>query len=365
MREFRPGALHLALSFARLSYLSLSEKLALGRGLKALCRWRPESGTEKTFAAWLKEAKQPQAVIDRFWQVVLTSALSESLDRIEVSQGRKVFVDGFLASRDGWKMQVPTVPLGELYGEHLREWLERQGVAIRLQAGVAEVLEAEGRVQKVLLRNGEEIAADAVILAVPQNLAASLLETNSAAQPICEMGSKLETAPISSVHLWFDRAVTPLPHAVLVDRLSQWMFARGEATGKLQGHYYQVVISASRGLRGEDQKEIIAQVVAELGEIWPAARVAKLLHSRVVTEHNAVFAVQPGADAMRPAQATPVANLFLAGDWTQTGWPATMEGAVRSGYLAAEAFLRRQGEKVSLVQPDLPVSWWSRVLLGI
>jgi uncharacterized protein with NAD-binding domain and iron-sulfur cluster len=125
-----------------------------------------------------------------------------------------------------------------------------------------------------------------------------------------------------------------------------------------------VVISASHELKGGDRPQIVARVVEELKEAFPAAREGALLRWRMLTEPSAVFSVRPGLDALRPAQATPIENLVLAGDWTATGWPATLEGAVRSGYLAAEAVLRARGTPRSLLVPDLPRGRWARWLLG-
>jgi hypothetical protein len=179
--------------------------------------------------------------------------------------------------------------------------------------------------------------------------------------PNLEAASQIECAPISGIHLWFDRQITPLPHAVLVGRLSQWVFRRDAAPAK---HYYQVVVSASRSLEGRSRQEILRQVVAELGEVWPAARQARLVRWRIVTEHTAVFSVRPGLDRLRPPQRTPIANLALAGDWTRTGWPSTMEGAVRSGYLAAEVILEHFGMPRPQLVPDLPRNLLTRLLIG-
>jgi uncharacterized protein with NAD-binding domain and iron-sulfur cluster len=161
----------------------------------------------------------------------------------------------------------------------------------------------------------------------------------------------LETSPITSVHVWFDRPVTRLPHAVLIDGVGQWVFNRGEvAPGE---HYVQIVVSAARQFRGLGHDEVERRVVAELRRLFPAAAAAAVLRARVVTEHAATFSAVPGVDRWRPSQRSPIPDLFVAGDWTATGWPATMEGAVRSGYLAAEALLERSGRRVALVQPDL------------
>jgi uncharacterized protein with NAD-binding domain and iron-sulfur cluster len=202
------------------------------------------------------------------------------------------------------------------------------------------------------LRQGETFWADWYIAAVPFNrlldlLPAEVVET----QPCFHRLKQLETSPITSVHLWYDRPVTDLPHVVLVGCVGQWVFNRGEVSpGE---HYVQVVVSAARQFRGLGYEEVQRLITAEMRVLFPAAQAATLRRTRVVTEHAATFSAVPGVDELRPAQASPIANLFLAGDWTATGWPATMEGAVRSGYLAAEALLARLGRPEKLVQPDL------------
>ena len=165
------------------------------------------------------------------------------------------------------------------------------------------------------------------------------------------------------MHLWFDRDCIDLPHAVLVNRVSQWVFRPDAAEGRQSG-YCQVVISASRGLLGGDREALVATVVAELRETFPAARDAVLVDARVVTDPTAVLSVRPGVDAFRPAAGTAVPNLFLAGDWTATGWPSTMEGAVRSGRLAAGATGRHLGRTVAPLTADLAKNPVVRLLTG-
>jgi uncharacterized protein with NAD-binding domain and iron-sulfur cluster len=248
----------------------------------------------------------------------------------------------------------------------------------------------------VELRSGERIAADHVILAVPQNLVLSLLPEEWQADPHFSGISQLETAPISSVHLWFDRPITILRHATFVGRLSQWLFNRsaiqvretaslerddahasaarqdnpgvntpGSPVQKSHLHYYQVVISAARDVVARGKDETILTVIEELAGVWPGVREAKVLHARLVTEHKAVVSMLPGVDRLRPLQQSPMSNLQLAGDWTRTGWPGTMEGAVRSGYLAAENVLRQCGRPERILQPDLPVALLSKLLFGL
>jgi squalene-associated FAD-dependent desaturase len=345
-----PAPLHLARSFLGLHYLSLREKLSIAR-----CLWRlralPED-VEGSFIDWLSRNRQTPAAIERFWGLVLTSCLNEEVERVGIRYARKVFVDGFLRHRRGFVVSLPTVPLGRLYGEELQDWLKARGVQVVLNCGVARVLEAADRVTGLELRDGTRLEADWYVTAVPFERLADLLpaawtDDLSALSPV----KNLETSPIVSVHLWYDRPITQLPHVVLVGCQGQWLFNRGQvAAGE---HYFQVVISAARRLRGAGHEEVQQRIVAEVAKLFPEAAVASLVRARVVTEHAATFSAVPGIDRFRPGQETPIDNLFLAGDWTATGWPATMEGAVRSGYLAAEAILQRIGKPARLIQPDL------------
>ena len=376
-----PAPLHLGRALLGAHYLTPADKLRVAFGLAALVRQRPDA--DPPLLDWLLAHRQNRRTIDRFWGVVLTSALNETVERVGLKYARKVFRDGFVRHRDGFVVQVPTVPLGRLYGNELREWFTRHGVEIRENAGVRRVVVEEPnpptpfpgkeggagtaafspsllrggvgegfRVSGVELRDGSTLAADHYVLAVPFDRVTDLLPAELVAREPYFAGAKnLEPSPITSVHLWFDRPVMSLPHAVLVDCLGQWAFNRGEvAPGEF---YVQVVVSAARPLRGLGRDEVQRRIAGELGRVFPTARGANLVRGKVVTEHAATFSAVPGVDRWRPPQASPVGNLALAGDWTATGWPATMEGAVRSGYLAAEAVLARAGRPARLVQPDL------------
>ncbi len=367
-----PAPLHLLPAFGSLSYLSLREKIELGRGLNQLARTPENLENEATIGAWLAEQGQSQNAINRFWNVVLVSALSETLDRISLSHARKVFVDGFLRARDDWEVLIPTVPLDLLYGDIILKRLEQQQAKVHLQTGVNRVqIEAE-KVVGVQLRDGQEISCERVVVAVPHQRLLPLLPDAFAGRRSLERVEQIESAPITSVHLWFDREITELPHAVFVDCLSQWMFNRSRIMQQPSnnGYYYQIVISASRRLRSEErqgrlQEDVIAEVVTELTRIWPETQQAKLIHSRMVTEHQAVFSVKPGIEELRPSQRTEVAGLYLAGDWTSTGWPATMEGAVRSGLKAAEFVLDDLGKPESLLLQRSQTGILSKILFRL
>ena len=352
-----PAPSHLGPLLLSMKHFSLREKIALAMGMLQLARHRTR-GSEETASAWLAAAGQPDRVVRLFWQPVLESALGESIDLVGTAAARKVAVDAFLAHRDAADLFVPTEPLGSLFGERLVAWLAARGVAVETGRAVTTIeRDATGRATGVGCGDWT-VPCDAVVVALPWRQAARLVP-----DVVPEADEMLAGSPITAVHLWFDRDCIDLPHAVLVGRVSQWVF-RPDASERRDPGYCQVVISASRGLLGGDRDAILATVVDELRQVFPAARSARLVDSRIVTDPTAVLSVRPGVDAARPAAATSVPNLFLAGDWTATGWPSTMEGAVRSGRLAALAVGRHFGHAVAPLTPDLPMNPLVRLFAG-
>jgi zeta-carotene desaturase len=167
------------------------------------------------------------------------------------------------------------------------------------------------------------------------------------------MVARFETSPITGIHLWFDREITDLDHAVLLDRTIQWMFHKSRLLGRGGPSYVELVVSSSKALVENPRTEIIDMAVRELGEFFPVVREAKLVKATVIKEVHATYSALPGSDAHRPSAATGWSRVFLAGDWTRTGWPATMEGAVRSGYIAAEAVTQAAGKGTNFAVKDL------------
>ena len=368
--DWLPAPFHLTLSFLRANYLTFTEKMRVAYGLACLRSARSDRANE-SMESWLKRHGQTARTIERYWGTVLVSALNERLDRMDVSHARKVFLDGFLRHRRGFQMEIPLVPLGEFYGKRLESWLEEKQVRVRLSTGVRSIeTDDEGDVTGVVLRSGETVAADFVVVAVPFDRVDAILgEKLVNAIPGLSRLDEFESSPITGIHLWFDREVCPFEHVVTVGRRIHWVFnhtalQRRLPSEKPEGQYLQLVISASYDLLKLDKGAILKLVIDELHEIWPESREAKLIRWWVVTEHGATFAVRPEIDAIRPDQKTPIDGLYLAGDWTKTGWPATMEGAVRSGYLAAEGILGDLGRPRRLVQPELTPGLLSRWLLG-
>ncbi|MBN2024874.1 MAG: FAD-dependent oxidoreductase [Pirellulales bacterium] len=356
-----PAPLHLAPALARLGYLRCGERLGILRAMARLARTVDTCGPdEPTIGQWLRAAGQSDRAIELFWKPVVLGALAESPDRAALSAARKVFVEGFMASRHAYELMTPTAPLAELFDDRAAAWLAARGATIHRHTRVAQI---EGdprsaRVESVVLADGRREAFDFIICAVPWHRAGRLFDAAMLARlPMVAEAAAIPRGAITAVHLWFDRPIVDLPHAVLVGRLSQWVFRH-------EPHRFEVVLSGSHALELGSREQLAARLCHELAETWPGTSAATLMASRVVTEPAAVFALRPGVEAMRPAAATPVDNLVLAGDWTATGWPATMEGAVRSGRRAAEVVLDRLGQPARLVVADLARGPLARWLFG-
>jgi squalene-associated FAD-dependent desaturase len=349
-----PAPLHTAPAFLRADCLNFRDKLAISRAMAALAVAAPEDRGE-SFLDWLKRHGQTAQAIDRFWKTILVSALNEDLDRVSVPYGAQVVRESFLKSVGAGRMGIPMVPLTELYGT-AGDYIRARGGEIQLRAGV-ESFRAEDSAVNVTA-NGQERKYDYLILAVPFDVLGRILPDTPLSEPLAAALGQFSPSPITGIHLWFDRQISELDHAVLLDRTIQWMFhksrliqAREKADGT--GSYVELVVSCSRSLVEKSKAEIVEMAVKEAQEFFPEARSAKLLKSTVIKEVHATYSPRPGIDQYRPKPETAWPRIFLAGDWTATGWPATMEGAVRSGYLAAEALARFGGASASFLVADL------------
>ncbi len=352
-----PPPFHTAPSFLKASSLGLGDKLAIASAMMSIAQRLP-CDTDETFMQWLKRHGQTERAMERFWKVVLVSALNEDLERMSVYYAAQVFREAFLKSREGGRMGVPRVPLTELYGR-AAEYIRGRGGEVRLRASV-ESFRAEPAGVRLCV-NGAEMACDFAVLAVPFDALGRMLPQSATAGPLAEMISHFETSPITGIHLWFDREITDLDHAVLLDRTVQWMFHKSRLLGRGGPSYVELVVSSSKALVEKPRGEIIEMALVELGEFFPTAREAKLVKATVIKEVHATYSALPGADAYRPPAATGWPRVFLAGDWTLTGWPATMEGAVRSGYLAAEAVAQSAGKSAKFAVADLGAKGLMRI----
>jgi zeta-carotene desaturase len=397
-----PPPLHMAPAFALFGGLGFADKQCIAKALLAIARsgGSPPGIENASMLDWLERMKQTRRAIERFWRVVLVSALDEELGRTEARYGIDVFWKAFLGSRTGYRIGIPTMPLAQLY-EGCRAAIAGQGGEVSTRAGVRKIRVEDGRFVAAILEDGSEAIADACVLAVPHTAVFELLgratsdsgtfDTRVSNNETLDSGANgtmdwidglrnLRTSPITSVHFWFESQVMTEPFLTLMDHTTQWIFnksllSEADETGhrgmrptegevrdaKAGGQYLQLVISASYDLVPRTRQEIVELCRRELADILPATRDAKVRKATVIKEVHATFSPEPGVDRWRPGQNIGMANLFLAGDWTRTGWPATMEGAVRSGYLAAEAVTASFDAPRKFLQPDLPFEGFSKI----
>jgi squalene-associated FAD-dependent desaturase len=356
-----PAPLHTAPAFLRAHCLSFRDKLAISRAMAALAPSTPADGGE-SFLGWLQRHRQTEQAIERFWKTILVSALNEDLDQVSVPYAAQVVRESFLKSAAAGRMGIPTVPLTDLYGT-AGDYIRARGGDVQCRAGVESFCPENTGVS--VTANGQEQKFDYLVLAVPFDALGKILPDTPSAAPLAAALGQFSTSPITGIHLWFDRQISELDHAVLLDRTIQWMFhksrliepRRNKPREDGDGSYIELVVSCSRSLVEKSKPEIVEMAAKEAKEFFPAARQAKLLKSTVIKEVHATYSPRPGIDHYRPKPETAWPRVFLAGDWTATGWPATMEGAVRSGYLATESLARLAGStNASFLVPDLAPS---------
>jgi zeta-carotene desaturase len=350
-RGMLPAPAHFAGSFLGLRFLELPDKACIARAMHVIPEeFRTRGDLDRiSMLDWLNEKHQTTNAIERYWRQVLVSAVNEELDRMAAAHGLQVFWLGMLARSDAYEMGLPAVPLRDLYDESALLKMGNVRIAHRAAVTSLELAGNDSRVAAIQVNRGgnsERAEADYFVSCLPFERLQPLV--SSLAMPGLEIDWKAFVhSPITGIHLWFDRPITDLPHATLLDRTIQWMFNKGS------GRHIQLVVSASRSLTAMPRAEVIDLAMRELAEFFPSATEAVLEKAHVIKEVRATFSALPGLEGKRPGAHTQYANFFLAGDWTRSGWPATMEGAVRSGYIAAEAVARAAGRPRHFLIPDI------------
>jgi zeta-carotene desaturase len=351
-----PAPLHGVPRLVAARAFSLRDKLALGRAFRALLRPIPRDSDE-TLGAWLSRHRQTQGALDRFWRLVIASALNADIDCIGLPYAAKVIRELFLNSAAAGRMGLSVAPLGDLHGG-AAGYLGRRGSEVRFNARVESAAWSEQSARWTLSTGAGELHSEFLVLALPFEAMARLLPRLPPAAGAAGLAAGLQRHrhwPICSLHLWFDREITDLDHAALLDREIHWMFnkSRLQPWRKGTGSYLELVVSASRSFAALSGEEAIARAMKELAEFFPVVRKSRLEKAAFIRETRATFGVPPGIDASRPGALSPWPNCYLAGDWTATGWPSTMESAARSGHLAAEALCRQIDDPRAILEPDL------------
>lgn len=335
-----PSPLHLLPTLARYTPLPPVDRLRAVRAAIGLARLDPADPALDTVSAgrWLAEHGQRAWARQALWGVFITSALNAGPDDAALGLTAMVCGRALLGRADAADIGVPVVPLEELHGGPALRRIAEMGGTVRLKAKV----EAVTTDPKVVV-DGVPIAADAVIMAVPHEAAARLLPAQALPDPL--RWPELDASPIVNVHVVYDRTVMDAPFAAAVASPVQWVFDRTAVSGLRRGQYLAVSLSAADRWIDMPAAELRSRFVPELRRLLPAARDARVRELFVTRERRATFRQRPGTAAARPGAATRAPGLFLAGAWTDTGWPDTMEGAVRSGITAAR-LVRRHLEGV-------------------
>jgi len=358
-----PAPLHFAPSFAAMSTLDWKDKAGLARGLMEFFRGYPAVDNESV-EQWLKRTRQTERSIRHFWNPILMATLNDKAAHCSTRYAGKVFHELFVKSSTGGRLGIPTVPLSEFYAA-IACLVELQGGTVQLRASVEAITQEQDGSWRVSIADRDYVA-DAIVLALPfeqtQRLLPAVTLNDRYANPALNTRDQLELklarqihSPFTSVLLWFDREITDLDHAWLLDTTIEWFFhkSRIRRYPKEKGSYVEVVIAGSRAQLSMTREGILSSAIRELAMFFPEVSRARLIKSGVLKEARATFSVMPGLDRFRPGNQTDWPGFYLAGDWTATEWPSTMEGAVRSGRLAAGTLV---GDKGRFMAKEIPAS---------
>ena len=356
-RSALPAPLHLGRALLGYRFLSLPERLRVGQAALALRGLDPaQPGLDgQRLGAWLRARGQNENARRRLWDLFIVSSLNIDGDQANVSLAATVLKTALLSDAGAADIGVPAVPLGELHGQAAARLLDRLGARVRLAAKAAAVERGPDGGFRVRVTSaadgtdgagdagdaaagGELIAADGVILAVPAGPAARL--AGAAGVAGAARWDDLGTSPIVNVHVVYDRQVTRLPFTAAVDSPVQWVFDKTATSGLPAGQYLAISLSAADSYVDVPTAALRERFLPALEDLFPAAAGARVTDFFVTRERRATFRQAPGCGALRPGAATSLPGLLVAGAWTDTGWPDTMEGAVRSGRTAAQELMR-------------------------
>jgi squalene-associated FAD-dependent desaturase len=340
-----PAPLHVLPSFLRLPMLSWQEKLRAGRTLLAIKRAGQPGRTAYdgvSFADWLRGRGESQRAITYLWNLITLATINEDCERASAGLALMVFQEGLLRRADGGRIGYATVGLSDLVCQAATRYLLARGASIQLGCRAASLEIKDEQLSGIRLVDGKLLPASLAIVALPHYLLASLLPSEYRHHPFFARAARLGTSPIVGVNLWLDRPVMGEPLAAVIGkRDTYWVFDKGALLGEklADGQYLTISISGAHRYLDQSREQIINQVREEFEAIFPALRAAQIIHALVIKERQATFSATPGSLANRLPTQTPLPGLYVAGAWTDIGWPATMEGAIRSGQRAAQAVI--------------------------
>ena len=335
-----PSPLHLLPSFLTYPHLSLREKLRAATAMLSIMRTdrakRRDALEAESFRDWLVRHGQSERAIAALWDLLTLPVFNDTVDAISAYMGLMFFQDGMLAGRHSADIGISRVGLTELVADAARRYIEDRGGHVLTSQNVTAIEMKDGAVTGVTA-GGDFMPADAIVTAVPWDALPRLLPPDIASVANVAAAETLEWAPIINVHVWYDRPIIDEPFLAVLDSPLQWVFNRTHIQGSSEPEQHLCIsVSGAWEYASMGRDALRELFLNEMARVFPAAAEATVERFLVVKQVNATFRCTPGAQSLRPSQRTPIPGLTLAGDWTQTGWPATMESAVRSGLLAAE-----------------------------
>jgi len=332
-----PAPINLLMGLFRLKGLTTGDKLralSVGKAIRASANGFMRNGL--TVTDWLDSLGQSERIKERFWYPMAVATLNERPGIASARMMSVVLKEAFSGSRANARIGISTVGLSDLYTGAAREFVESRGGAVEANAPVKNFVIENRQARAVVLKDGRRIEADTFISAITPQALIKLLPENSQDGEFSNV-ARLESSPIVSINLWFDRSVIDREFVGLLGTKSQWLFNKAKINANAtQSNQLAIIISAAHDFVGMTRDALVELAVSELKELIPEARGARLLHSAVVKEREATISHTVESDSLRPGPRTSISNLILAGDWTQTGLPATIESAVMSGNIAAE-----------------------------
>jgi squalene-associated FAD-dependent desaturase len=345
-RAALPAPLHLAPALLRYPFLPLRERLSVAAAMQRLRSIDPDdpSTDGRSFGEWLRANGQSPRAVEAVWGLIARPTLNLVPDDASLAQAAQVFQLGLLQVASAGDVGYARVPLSRLHDSAARAALVRAGVEVRLRSG-ATAIHSDADGFSIEISGAPSVAADGVVLAVQPDRAAKLVPARAGVR-VRDL-VKLGSSPIVNLHVVYDRPVLDVPFAAGIDGPVQWMFDRTSSSGIGSGQYLAVSLSAADSELAETSEDLRAKYVDAIAALLPAARRATVRTFFVTREHAATFRAAPGARRWRPQARTELPGFVLAGAWTDTGWPATMEGAVRSGHAAAWAVLSSHAEAQS------------------
>jgi squalene-associated FAD-dependent desaturase len=330
-----PAPLHVLAGLFRLKGLTPGDKLR-AFNLSATLRGKAQSNGALTVAEWLKKLKQSDNIRERFWAPLVVATLNEKPEAASAKMLIKVLQQAFGGGRQASAIGISSVGLSDLYIDGAKEFIESRGGRIRTLAHVNKILMGDGKVTGVELKSGEKLAADYLISTVPPNVLRQLFDEERRQKEFAYL-AKLQSSAIVSINLWFDRPLTDRKFIGLIGTETQWLFNKDAiSVSPESSNHLALIISAANDYVSMTKHQLVEMALRDLHKLLPQSLEAKLLHSTIVKERDATIAHTVESDNLRPSARTSIANLILAGDWTDTGLPATIESAVLSGNLAAQ-----------------------------